>query len=191
MAEVVVFHHAQGLTTGVRAFADDLRAAGHTVHTPDLFGGRTFTDLADGLDFADATGFDVLVERAWDAVGGLPHDVVPLGMSLGVLPAQAVAQTMDGVRGTVLLHGCIPAEEFERPWPEGLTGQVHVMADDELGDVDVARDLAAQAPGVELFTYPGDAHLFTDPSLPDHDPQAAALVLDRVLAFLARLDADR
>ena len=188
MAEVVVFHHAQGLTAGVLAFADRLRAAGHTVHTPDLFAGRTFDDLADGLEFADDTGFDVLVERAWDAVGELPHDVVLLGMSLGVLPAQAVAQTMDGVRGAVLLHGCIPPEEFERPWPAGLPGQVHVMADDELGDVDVARELAAHVPDVELFTYPGDAHLFTDASLPDHDPQATAEVVERVLALLAGLD---
>ena len=49
MAEVVLFHHAQGLTAGVNAFADDLRRAGHTVHTPDLFGGRTFPTIEEGI----------------------------------------------------------------------------------------------------------------------------------------------
>ena len=45
MTEVLMFHHAQGLTPGLRAFADVLRAAGHTVHAPDLFDGRTFGSI--------------------------------------------------------------------------------------------------------------------------------------------------
>jgi esterase/lipase len=39
MAEVMLFHHAMGQTEGFTALADELRQAGHTVHTPDLFGG--------------------------------------------------------------------------------------------------------------------------------------------------------
>src|SRR5437773_964554 len=50
MAEVLLFHHAQGLTPGVHAFADELRAAGHTVHTPDLFDGRTFGSIDHGME---------------------------------------------------------------------------------------------------------------------------------------------
>ncbi|WP_236967669.1 hypothetical protein [Microbacterium aurantiacum] len=63
MAEVLIFHHIQGLTDGVRAFADDLRGAGHTVHTPDLFDGRTFATIDDGIAFAKEVGFDALRER--------------------------------------------------------------------------------------------------------------------------------
>ncbi|MBI4941726.1 MAG: dienelactone hydrolase family protein [Actinobacteria bacterium] len=188
MAEVVLFHHALGLTPGVLAFADDLRAAGHVVHTPDLFAGKTFDDLADGIEHAEEVGFDVLLDRGREAVADLTHAVVHAGMSLGVLPAQMLAQTMDGARGAVLLHGCIPPEEFETPWPQGLRVQVHTMTDDDLGDVDVARGLAATVPTAEVFEYPGDAHLFTDRGTADHDPAAAALVLERVIAFLAALD---
>ena len=63
------------------------------------------------------------------------------------------------------------------------------MADDDLGDVDVARELAATVPTAEVFEYPGAAHLFTDCSTADHDAAASALVLERVLGFLAALDA--
>ena len=118
MAEVLLFHHAQGLTAGVRSFADELRSAGHVVHTPDLYEGATFADL-DG--------------------GG---------------------------------------------WPDGLLLQIHTMEDDDWGDVDIARELAATIEGAELFVYPGNVHLFTDSSLAAFDEGAAALVRQRVLGFL-------
>lgn len=184
MAEIVVFHHALGLTPGVLALAADLQATGHTVHTPDLFASKTFDHLADGIEHAEEIGFDVILDRGRAAVGDLPHDLVHLGLSLGVLPAQLLAQTLPGARAAVLLHGCIPPEEFETPWPAGLPVQLHVMADDELGDVEVAREIAATVPTAELFCYPGDAHLFTDRGLDDYDPTAATLVLDRVRRFL-------
>jgi dienelactone hydrolase len=95
MIEVVLFHHAQGLTPGVVAFADELRRAGHTVHTPDLFEGRTFGSIEAGMGF---------VEEAKDA---------------------------------------------------------------------------------ELFLYPGDQHYFADSSLPSYDHDAATLLTERVLGFLA------
>ena len=43
MTEILLFHHAQGQTPGFLAFADELRVAGHAVHAPDLYDGRTFT----------------------------------------------------------------------------------------------------------------------------------------------------
>src|SRR3989304_8589948 len=58
MAEVLLFHHAQGLTPGVVAFADELRAAGHIVHTPDLFGGGTFESISGGTALLHDTGLD-------------------------------------------------------------------------------------------------------------------------------------
>jgi dienelactone hydrolase len=190
MAEVLLLHHAQGLTTGCRAFADDLRAAGHTVHAPDLYEGRTFATLSDGVDHARAVGFDTIIERGRAAAEQLPNELVYLGMSLGVLPAQALAQNRPGARAAVLLHGAMPIAEFGQ-WPDGVALQLHTMEADELGDLDVARELAGQVDGAELFTYPGDQHLFTDRSLAVYDAEATALVGQRVLALLERIDYPR
>jgi len=184
MAEVLLFHHAQGLTSGCLAFAEDLRAAGHTVHSPDLYEGRTFATLDEGMDHLRQVGFDTIRERGRAAAGQLPNELVYLGMSLGVVPAQALTQTRSGARAAVLLHGAIPAAEFEQPWPAGVPLQMHTMDDDELGDVDVARELAKEIDSAELFTYSGDQHLFTDRSLAVYDADATALVTQRVLALL-------
>ena len=186
MAEVVLFHHAQGLTPGVVSLADALRAAGHVVHTPDLYDGARFDDLDAGVAHAREIGLDTVLERGVAATSSLPDDVVYAGLSLGVLPAQQLAQTRPGARGAILLHGTFPPGEFG-DWPAGLPLQIHTMADDEWGDVDVARALVAAVDGAELFLYPGDGHLFTDDSLPAHDEDAAALVRQRVLAFLDRV----
>lgn len=188
MADLLLFHSALGSTPGCRAFADDLRAAGHRVHLPDLYEGAVFGDLAEGVAHAEALGMQTVVERARRAAEGLPPQLVYAGLSLGVLPAQALAQTRAGALAAVLLHACVPPEAFGTPWPDGVRAQVHVMADDEHGDVAVARELAATADGVELFLYPGDQHLFTDRGLPAYDAAAAGLVLERVLLLLSAVD---
>src|SRR5689334_4006782 len=123
MAEVVLFHHAQGLTDGVRAFADRLREAGHTVHVPDLFDGRTFDTVEAGVDHARSLGFDAVREAGVAFAESLPAEVVYAGFSLGVMPAQQLAQTRPGARGAVFLDSCLPAEEFGT-WPEGLRAQI-------------------------------------------------------------------
>lgn len=187
MAEVVLFHHAQGLTPGVLSFAEDLRSAGHTVHTPDLYEGRTFTELDDGMAHAQQVGFDTLLELGRRFAETLPNELVYAGFSLGVMPAQSLAQTRPGARGAVLLHAAVPTEEFGGPWPEGVPLQVHTMDADEWGDADVARQLGETVPGAEVFLYPGDRHLFTDNSLGDYDEHAAALVRRRVHEFLERI----
>jgi len=184
MTEVVLFHHAQGLTPGVRALADTLRAPGHAVHTPDLYEGRTFDDLGAGVAHAHELGFPEVIARGRAAVEALPSGVVYAGLSLGAMPAQALAQRRPGARGLVLLHAAIPLDLFG-PWPDGLAVQIHTAEDDEDGDVDVAREVEAAVDGAELFVYPGDAHLFTDASLDAYDPAATRLVTERVLAFLA------
>ena len=190
MTEILLFHHVQGLTPGVLALADALRAASHTVHTPDLFDGRTFDSIADGMQHIQATGFGPFLEAAQAIAAELPDDLVYAGISFGVVSAQNLAQTRPGALGAVLLESTIPHEEFG-PWPADVPVQIHGMdADPEFvggGDIDAARELVAVAPDAELFLYPGDSHLFTDSSLPGHDPAATALVLERVLAFLARL----
>ncbi len=187
MAELVLFHHAQGLTPGCLALADELRAGGHVVHAPDLYEGRTFAELADGMAYVRAAGFDTIMERGRLAAEGLPAEIVYAGLSLGAMPAQLLAQTRPGARGALLLHAAIPLSEFGGAWPEGVPLQIHTMEDDGLGDVDVARELAETIEGAELFLYPGDRHLFTDSSLADYDEGAAALVRQRVLGFLDAL----
>lgn len=190
MAEVVLYHHAQGLTPGCIAFADELRSAGHLVHTPDLYDGSTFSELADGIAYAEQVGFNTIIERGRHAAERLPSGLVYAGFSLGVLPAQMLAQTRPGARGALLFHAAIPTSEFGGAWPEGVPLQIHMMEADEFvqeGDLDAAHDLVDAVESAELFLYPGDLHLFADSSLPDYDPAAAALLTERVLAFLARL----
>src|SRR2546421_5163071 len=184
MAEVLLFHHAQGLTPGCVAFADDIRAAGHVVHTPDLSDGKTFAELDDGIAYAKEVGFETIAERGRAAAESRPSELVYAGLSLGAMSAQELAQTRPGARGAVLLHAAIPTSEFGGAWPQGVPLQIHTMEDDELGDADVARELAATVEGAELFLYPGDRHLFSDRSLPDYDESAARLVTERVLSFL-------
>ena len=192
MAEVLVFHHAQGLTAGCLAFADELRAAGHVVHAPDLYEGRTFDSIAEGVGHAQEIGFDTIIARGAAVAEGLPDALVYAGLSLGVLPAQQLAQTRPGARGAVLMHSCVPPSEFGTPWPDGLPLQIHLMESDEFvlppeADLEAARELAATVATAELFLYPGDRHLFTDSSLRDHDPDAALLLMSRVLEFLRTL----
>jgi dienelactone hydrolase len=191
MTEIVLFHHAQGLTDGVRALAQTLTEAGHTVHTPDSFEGRTFPDLESGIGYAREVGFGTVQERGIEAASALPTDVVYVGISLGVMAAQPLAQQRRGCKGAVLIDSCVPPEEFGGPWPDGVPVQVHGMDDDPIfaheGDLDAAKALVAAAPDAELFVYPGDRHLFADSSLPSHDPEAARLLTERLLAFLARV----
>ena len=192
MTELVLFHHAQGLTAGCRAFADELRAAGHVVHTPDLYDGQIFATLADGLAYAEQISFETIVERGRRAVDGLPSEIVYAGVSLGVLPAQLLAQTRPGARGALLFHSCVPTSAFGGAWPPGVPVQIHIMEADDLavreGDLDAARGLAATVECAELFLYPGDRHLFADSSLPDYDEGAATLLKRRVLDFLSAVD---
>lgn len=189
MTEVVLFHHAQGLTPGVTAFADALRGAGHTVHTPDLFGGRTFDSIDAGMAHIENVGFEDLVEQGVRAAGAYPAEVVYAGFSFGVVPAQKLAQTRAGARGALLFYSCVPTSFFG-PWPAGVPVQIHGMDADPLfvgeGDLDAARELVNDAENAELFLYPGDQHYFADSSLPSYDPEATALLTQRTLDFLAR-----
>jgi dienelactone hydrolase len=188
VAELVLYHHVQGLTKGVEAFADDLRQAGHTVHVPDLFDGRTFATLDEGIAHARQVGFDTLMQRGADAAHDLGPVLVYAGLSLGVMPAQRLAQTRAGARGALLFESCLPVSEFGDSWPTGVPVQVHGMDEDPSfageGDLDAARALVESTQEAELFLYPGKVHLFADSSLPSYDEDAAALLMRRVLDFL-------
>jgi dienelactone hydrolase len=191
MASIVLFHHVQGLTPGIVAFADRLRAAGHTVATPDLFDGRTFTTLEEGMAHAREVGFGAIVDRGVAEAGAPGANTVYAGFSMGVMPAQRLAQTRAGARGAVLVDACIPVTEFGDRWPDGVPVQVHGMDADPIfageGDLDAARALVDSTEQAQLFLYPGDAHLFADSSLPSYDQAATELMTGRVLDFLSVL----
>lgn len=186
MTEVLLYHHVHGLTDGVRSFAHELQRAGHTVHTPDLFDGRTFDTFEDGMAFAREAGFGALAERGVAAADGIRHDVVYAGFSFGVMIAQQLAQTRPGARGALLVYSCLPVSEFGDTWPDGVPVQVHGKDADPffVEDLEFAHALVGSTEQAELFLYPGEEHLFADSSLPSYDPVAAALLLERSLAFL-------
>lgn len=187
MAEILLFHHAHGRTPGFLGFADQLREAGHTVHTPDLYDGRIFEDLDAGVAFAQQVGFLEVIARGAAAARDLPPAVVYAGFSLGALPAQALAQTRPGAVGALLFHGGEPTSEFGGPWPVGAPLQMHVMQDDPWVDLKVCQALAEEAQPSELFVYPGSGHLFADPGSPDFEPTFARLLMERTLDFLRRV----
>jgi dienelactone hydrolase len=189
MTTVLLFHHARGLTPGVREFADEIRTAGHSVHAPDLYDGHTFATLDEGMANAQAIGFGEIIGRGARAAEELPDDVVYAGFSLGVVPAQSLAQTRPGARGALFYQSCVPTSEFGAPWPVGVPIQIHMMDADPWTEEDrpAAEALVAEAEDAELLLYPGSTHLFTDPSLDDYDEEAARLVMERTLAFLDRV----
>ena len=188
MADVLLFHHAQGQTEGFHAFADELRRAGHTVHTPDLFDGRTFGSIDEGIAYAGEVGFGEIIERGERAAGELPSELVYAGFSLGVIPAQKLAQTRAGARGALFFYSCVPTSEFGTPWPADVPVQIHGMDADPIfvdeGDLDAARAIVESTENAELFVYPGDQHYFADSSLPSYDEAATKVLTQRVLTFL-------
>jgi len=195
MAGVLLFHHVQGRTPGVEAFADTLRAAGHVVHVPDLFDGLTFDSIDAGVAHVENLGFDAMIDRGVASAAEHRAAMVYAGISMGVLPAQKLAQTRPGSAGAVLLEACAPVTAFGDIWPEGVPVQIHGMEADPFfageGDIDAARALiqqVSQPAQAQLFTYPGDSHLFIDKSLASYRPDAAGLVIDRVLTFLGDLE---
>lgn len=189
MVRTLVFHHVLGVTPGLQSFAAALEEAGHPARIPDLFEGATFPTIADGVAHAQTVGFDVILDRGVAAAEGIDGPFAVVGFSLGVLPAQKLAQTRSGVVGAVLCDGAVPSSEFGRDWPEGVALQVHLTEHDEWSEEDrpAAEDLVAEAGG-ELWIHPGSGHLAADPSAPDHDPEVAEAVLARTVAFLSGLD---
>lgn len=190
MAHIAVFHHVHGLTAGVRRFADEVGAAGHQVTTPDLYDGKTFDEFDAGVAHAEEVGFETILERARRVAREWPAETIYIGFSLGVLPAQMLAQTRPGAIGALLFHGCVPASEFGDGWPRGAPVQIHAMDADPIfsteGDLEAARELVEQVDSAELFLYPGDQHIFADDSLPSYDKAAATLLRERTFAFLDR-----
>lgn len=179
-----------GQTRGFFAFAEELRGAGHLVHTPDMYDGHTFTSLEDGLAYAKEVGFGAVRERGVRAADDLRRELVYAGFSLGAMPAQQLAQTRPGARGALLFHSCVSASEFGTAWPDDVPLQIHSMDADPFfvddGDIDAARQIVESTDQAQVFLYRGKEHLFADSSLPSYDAECTGLMTKRVLDFLAK-----
>jgi len=192
MVEVVLFHHVVGLTDGVRRFAEELSGEQHRVHVPDLYDGRVADSLNGGFAIRKDIGDETIDARIGEALDGLGDEVVYAGISMGVMAAQRLAQTRPDAVGALLYESCVPVtDEFAfGPWPDRVRVQIHGMDDDEFfaheGDIDAARELVALVgpDRAELFTYPGDQHLFVDESLATYDAEATKLAIDRSRTML-------
>jgi dienelactone hydrolase len=188
MTEVILFHHALGVTDGVKAFADQLRDGGHQVTVPDLFGGTAFDTIEEGVAYEEHLGWDEMVARSEAAIAPLPRALVIGGFSLGAVYGQRLAQRREGALGALLFHGGdIPPAEFTESWPDGVGLQVHVSEGDKWFNRESGEQLVSEVPGAELFLYPGSGHLFTDRSWEEYDEASTMLVLERALALLDRL----
>lgn len=189
MTHVVVFHHVLGVTDGLRRIAADLHALGHSVQLVDLFDGETFATIDDGVAHAQVIGFDVLIDQGVAAVAADASDVVAVGISLGVLPAQKLVQTHPGIVGAVLIDGAVDAAAFG-DWPSDKTVQIHLVDGDEIAaeDRDAADNLSSE-PGVALHLHQGSGHLVVDRTAPAHDAALATTIVDSLCAFVGGFDA--
>lgn len=195
MAEVVLFHSIFGLRPAIGEAADRLRAAGHTVHTPDLFDGHTFDDYEPAFAWAKESGIgDRVDDLTRAAVESLPSDLVFAGYSYGGYCAEMLAATRPGARGLVLFHSAIALKDLQVPsWPASVPVQVHYALDDPYREQEELESFGASvhASGAsfELYDYAIPGHLFGDRGLAnEYHEESAALLYTRVLAFLAEVD---
>lgn len=191
MAEILLLHHARGLTDGVRRFADVLRAAGHTVHTPDLYEGRLFDDTETGVAYMRELGQDVLAQRAVAAAADLPQSgLVYAGMSMGCGYATwlALKHRPGSARAMLFLFGAPDPQWFEAEWPAGLPAVAHQTLDDPWREAEADEGFRARVPGGELVDYPGSGHLFLDDSTDDYDQAAAEQATRHVIDWLREVD---
>jgi dienelactone hydrolase len=187
--EVVVYHSAYGLRSAVIGFADKLRLAGHTVHTPDLYDGEVFSDRNEVVRKIQELGFDKLLERAAAAVERLPQTLVYAGFSNGGACAELLAATRPGARGAILMHAPLMVRGLGwKVWPSNVHVQVHFAAKDPIRNQAVIDALGVKVrqsgSNFEQFDYDAPGHLFSDSALPAYDANAAELMTTRVLDFL-------
>ncbi|MFK0153950.1 dienelactone hydrolase family protein [Streptomyces sp. NPDC090499] len=187
---IMLFHSTYGLRPAVREAADRLRAAGHVVWTPDLFEGRTFETVEEGMEFNESIGKDELLKRA--VLAAAPYSergLVYAGFSLGASIAQTLALGDERARGLLLLHGTsdiAPSASVDE-----LPVQLHVAEPDAFETDDWLSawylQMGRVGADVEIYRYPGAGHLYTDPGLPDYDEEAAEATWRVALGFLDTL----
>jgi len=189
---VAVFHSALGLRPGLLQLVDCLRAAGHNVSSPDLYDGDVFDYAAGAIAKIQELGFDEILVRSRRAVADLPHETAYIGFSNGGACAELVAATTPGARGVVLIGAPLPIRDLGwTEWPPGVPVQVHFGEKDPRRNEHVIQQLTARVRKsgavFEEHIYSTAMHHFADPGWAGYDAAAAALMLERVLEFLARI----
>ncbi|MGI5520674.1 dienelactone hydrolase family protein [Micromonospora sp. CA-259024] len=186
MRHVVLFHSVYGLRPAVHAAADRMRAAGHRVTTPDLYGLPATDTVEEGFALLDKIGQEVVLDRARAALRDLPPETVLAGFSMGAGVAGALLAERPEAAGLLLLHGTGGAPDAVRP---ELPVQLHLADPDPYDAPDEVdewqRTLTDAGADLTVFRYPRVGHLFTDPDLAEYSPDASAAAWPRVLAFLA------
>lgn len=188
MVNVVLTHSELGLDSNAESWADWLRGEGHQVMLVDLFGGSTYSNLREGTARAEEGKMMDYAATVREAARGAQRPVVLLGFALGAVATEIAAMTEPGVDGMVLVGGSAAPRFFGSPeWPHDLRAQLHFAADDPWMDADAAADLVAHGPedALQVFTYPGGAHLFAFPDFVDYDALAADMLRTELKAFLA------
>ncbi|QOV38955.1 dienelactone hydrolase family protein [Streptomyces ferrugineus] len=187
---IMLFHSTHGLRPAVRQAADRLRAAGHEVWTPDLFEGRTFETVEEGMEFNERIGKDELLKRA--VLAAAPYSergLVYAGFSLGASIAQTLALGDEKARGLLLLHGT--SDIAAGASVDELPVQLHVAEPDPFETDDWLSawylQMGRAGADVEVYRYAGAGHLYTDPDLPDYDEEAAEATWRVALGFLDSL----
>jgi dienelactone hydrolase len=191
IAEIILFHHAQGLTEGLRELAERIRAAGHEVHTPDMYSGVVFGRLDEGLAFASRIGHDAIEEVAHRAARQHPHADTVIGFSLGAFPAQLLAQEWNRIHGLVLVAGGLPPRDLRSDWRLDVRLSAHAADPDDWIPAGSLESLLRRARAPYVYRYPGLGHMFVDPSSPDYDADAADLFEERLLTWLEEGDKTR
>jgi dienelactone hydrolase len=194
MASIALFHSVLGLRPGMHDAAERLTAAGHTVHLVDQFDGLVFDDYEPASVYAEQDrGFPALMQAAIEGVASIEGPLLVGGFSNGGGMAEFVAANRAGVTGVLLLSGALPPDVIGISWPSGVPAQVHYTEGDPFrrqDNVDAVLRAVRDAGGeVETFDYPGDGHLFADPSKTDeYQPEEAEVMWARVIDFVARVD---
>ena len=187
---IMLFHSTFGLRPAVLQAADRLRSAGHEVWTPDLFEGRTFESVEEGMEHKEKIGKEELLKRA--VLAAAPYSergLVYSGFSFGASVAQTLALGDDKARGLLLLHGT--SDIAANASVDDLAVQLHVAEPDQFETDDWLSSWYLQmgraGADVEVYRYAGAGHLYTDPGLPDYDEEAAEATWRVALGFLESL----
>jgi len=188
MAEILLFHHAYGLTDGLRALAARLIAEGHTVHCPDCYAGVTFRNIDDGVKHLQRIGHDAVEEVARRSAREFRNADVVMGFGLGAMQAQLLAQDLRRIRGCLLMGGAFTPSALGGMWRSNTSLEIHLSDPDEWVQPAELEGLLYHAPHANVYRYTNKGHLFIDECSRDYDADAADLFEERLETWLADLD---
>ena len=193
MAELLLLHHALGVTPALQRLAARFRDAGHTVVLPDLFEGQVFGTVEEGMAHVESVGMDTLAARGEDTASDLDPGFVVCGISLGAIAAQRIGVDHDAVAAVMAVSSCLPPGYLPGPWPHSVPLRVVASKGDtmfnEEGDLDAARGYV-DAGVARLKLLDGGEHLFMEANDPD-SVAATAWLTETLLHLLDRVDEDR